>query len=156
MEANTAFFTFADKGYEVYCADTTNRPAPKPPRRKRPSKPITTVPRTGRPLTGGNTRFEKPSKRLWQIRLPIRVIAMVRAGRTLFAAGTPDVLDKTDPYAAYRGAKGGLMKAIGAADGKILAEYKLAAAPVYDGLAAAGGRLYVSTVTGKIICFGPK
>ena len=156
LEANTGFFTFADKGYEVYCADTTNRPAPKPPRRKRPRKPITTVPRTGRPSSGSNSRFEKPSKRLWQIRLPIRVIAMVRAGGTLFAAGTPDVLDKADPYAAYRGARGGLMKAIAVADGKILAEYKLDAAPVYDGLAAAGGRLYVSTTTGKIICFGPK
>jgi len=156
LETNMYFFEFADKGYELYCADTDNRPAPKKPkpRRKPRRKPITKAPRTGTPKTGRNSRFDRPSERLWQIRLPVRVVAMVRAGSVLFAAGTPDVLDKTDPYAAHRGARDGVMKAISAADGKILAEYKLPTAPVYDGLSAANGRLYLSTVTGRIICFG--
>jgi hypothetical protein len=29
-----------------------------------------------------------------------------------------------------------------------------AAAPVFDGMAAAGGRLYLSTVDGAVVCLG--
>ena len=36
---------------------------------------------------------------------------------------------------------------------KVAAEYELDAAPVLDGMAAARGRLYVSTVFGKVVCF---
>jgi hypothetical protein len=39
-------------------------------------------------------------------------------------------------------------------DGKRVAAYRLDSAPVFDGMAAAGGRLYVSTVDGKLLCLG--
>ena len=41
------------------------------------------------------------------------------------------------------------------ADGKTLAEFRLDAPPVFDGMAAAGGRLYMATVDGEVLCFGP-
>ena len=41
-----------------------------------------------------------------------------------------------------------------AAQGKTLAEYKLDAMPVFDGLIAARGRLYMSTVDGHVVCLG--
>ncbi|MCK4960162.1 MAG: PQQ-binding-like beta-propeller repeat protein, partial [Planctomycetes bacterium] len=34
-----------------------------------------------------------------------------------------------------------------------LAEYELEKPPVFDGLVAAGGRLYVSTIDGNVVCF---
>ena len=37
-----------------------------------------------------------------------------------------------------------------------LAEYRLDAPPVFDGLAAAGGQLYLATMDGKVACFGGK
>ena len=40
--------------------------------------------------------------------------------------------------------------------GKKLKTYKLSAPPVYEGLAAAGGRLYAATIDGKLLCFGKK
>ncbi|HUU09485.1 MAG TPA: PQQ-binding-like beta-propeller repeat protein, partial [Phycisphaerae bacterium] len=90
---------------------------------------------------------------VWQQRVPIRITAMVRAGETLFVAGSPDVVDPNDPHGAWEGRKGGVLAAFAASDGKQLAERKLAAPPVWDGMAAAGGRLYLSTMDGKVVCF---
>jgi hypothetical protein len=77
---------------------------------------------------------------------------MVRAADTIFVAGSPDVVDPKDPHGAWEGRKGGILAAFAAADGKKLAEYKLPAPPVWDGMAAANGRLFISTSGGDIIC----
>ena len=89
---------------------------------------------------------------VWEQRVPIRITAMVRAGGTLFVAGSPDVVDPTDPHGAWEGRKGGVLAAFAASDGRKLTETKLPAPPVWDGLAAAGGRLYVATMDGKVLC----
>jgi hypothetical protein len=78
---------------------------------------------------------------------------MVVAGSTLFVAGTPDVVDPEDPWAAFEGRKGGVLWAVSTADGKKLAEYSLDHPPVFDGMAAARGRLYISTTDGNVACF---
>jgi len=62
--------------------------------------------------------------------------AIVVAGDTVFVAGTR-----------------GRLIALASADGKVLAERDLSA-PVWDGMAAAYGRVYVSTRDGKLICLG--
>jgi outer membrane protein assembly factor BamB len=77
---------------------------------------------------------------------------MVAAGETLFVAGPPDVMDDTDPYAAFEGRKGAFLWAFSAADGRKLTEHKLDSEPVFDGMIAANGRLYVSTRDGKVVC----
>ena len=38
-------------------------------------------------------------------------------------------------------------------DGEKLAEYNLPAKPVYDGLIAANGKLYISLTNGNLVCF---
>jgi len=83
----------------------------------------------------------------------VRVNSLVLSSRTLLAAGTPDLIDPDDPWAAYEGRRGGRLLAISAADGKLLAEYPLDAPPVLDGLAVAGGRLLISSIDGKILCY---
>ena len=40
--------------------------------------------------------------------------------------------------------------------GKLLGQWPIGGVPVRDGLAATAGRLFVSTVEGKVICLGPK
>ena len=92
------------------------------------------------------------AKVIWEQRVPIRIIAMVRAADILFVAGSPDAVDPEDPHGACQGLKGGVIAAFAAADGEKLAERKLDAPPVWDGMAAARGRLYVSTMDGKIVC----
>jgi hypothetical protein len=78
------------------------------------------------------------------------------AGHTLFLAGAPDVVDGEDPWAAYHGRLGGVLWAAAAVDGGKLAEYDLDAPPVYDGMAVSGGRLYLSTSDGRILCMGSR
>ena len=57
--------------------------------------------------------------------------------------------------AALADQKGAALWAVSAADGKRLAELKLDSMPVWDGMAAARGRLYLATRSGKVLCFGP-
>lgn len=102
--------------------------------------------------------------------LPIQARAMVLAGKTLFVAGPPDVLDEERALrnpdapavraeleaqvAALRGRKGGQILAVSADEGKLLAARDLGAMPTFDGMAAAKGRLYLTTVDGKVLCLG--
>ena len=108
-----------------------------------------------RPGTVGYTLLATPRtsrKARWSKKAPVRIRAMVIAGQRLFVAGSPDVVDPKDPWAAMEGRKGAVLWAVSAADGEKLAEYKLDAPPIFDGLAAANGRLYVSTTDGKVVC----
>ena len=101
---------------------------------------------------------------------PVVARAMVLAADTLFVAGPPDVDDELaawgrhlDPQvagthseqaAALEGRRGGLLWAVSAADGQKLADYKLQSPPVFDGVIAAGGRLYLSLQDGAVLCMG--
>ncbi|MCX5683449.1 MAG: PQQ-binding-like beta-propeller repeat protein, partial [Planctomycetota bacterium] len=100
----------------------------------------------------------------------IQARAMVLAGQTLFVAGPPDVVDEEAAFAkpddaavraklqaqveALEGRKGGQLVAVSAVDGKKLAAVELGAAPTFDGMAAAKGRLYLTTLDGKVLCLG--
>ena len=149
-------FTPGDKGFELFAADRNTRiPPPKKPKPKRKPKPPKSR-KTGRPGGRSKTPVVRPPKDKWCITVPVRVTAMILAGDTLIAAGTPDVLYPRDPWAAYEGRKGGRLLVVSAADGTIKSELKLTSAPVPDGLAAASGRLLMSTVDGKLTCFGAK
>ena len=116
----------------------------------------------------------KPSYVWSQSKLPLLVRAMIVAGETLFVAGPPDnrLAEDAQSYLKYRsaevqekaqqqaealtGKQGGLLWAVAKADGKRLAEHKLDSPPVFDGIAAAGGRLYVSTMDGSVLCLGDR
>ena len=96
--------------------------------------------------TAVETRWSKPVG-LW-------ARAMVLAGKTLFIAGPPDVFaSKEGDVAAFEGKKGGLLLATATADGKALAQYTLESPPVFDGLIAANGRLYMATLNGRVVCW---
>jgi len=108
----------------------------------------------------------------WTRELPLMVRAMVLAGKTLFVAGPADLVDEErafqqigDPKArqevaeqavAMAGKRGGLLWAVSTAGGEKLAEHPLDTLPVFDGMAAADGRLYVSAVDGMVLCFRPQ
>ena len=80
---------------------------------------------------------------------------MVLANETVFAAGVPDVVPDNDPYGAFEGRKGAKLLAFSAVDGEKLAEYDLKHEPVFDGMVAAGGRLYIAAANGDVLCFCP-
>jgi outer membrane protein assembly factor BamB len=115
----------------------------------------TTVPRRpGNPDKLNTTIWTRLKQTRWSLPLPTRVTAMAVGGQTLLCAGTPDELDPKEPWAAYEGKRGGVLYALSTGDGAKQAELKLGTAPVYDGMAIAGGRLYLSTVDGTLLCIG--
>jgi len=107
----------------------------------------------------------------WTLDVPVMVRALVKANDMLFLAGPPDLIDEEktferimgrDPQiarqlaeqdAALDGQKGGELLAISARDGSQLAQYHLVSLPSWDGLAAAQGKLYMSTTDGKVVCW---
>ena len=100
----------------------------------------------------GYTRLKPP---VWFDWVPVRIRGMVLAGKCLFAAGPPDVIDSADPMASFEGRMGAVLRAYSAVDGKMLTEQELDAPPVFDGLIAAEGRLFLSTMDGRLVCMGP-
>jgi len=102
---------------------------------------------------------------------PILVNAMALGKGNLFIAGPLDVADESKmlgflPGAddevnrqlkaqdeAWRGKMGALLWVVCADDGKRLAEYKLDALPVWDGLAVANGKLFISLKDGTVVCW---
>jgi len=106
----------------------------------------------------------------WSQEQPTLLVrAMVLADQTLFVAGPPDLVDEKAAFYspdeaeirrkldeqddALEGHKGGLLQVISASEGRKLAEYPLESVPVWDGMAAAYGRLYLTMSDGKVFCF---
>ena len=148
-------FTPGAKGFELFAADLVE-PQPRKPAPKAATTPRVSSRQSGTPKGPSQTPTVRKPKDRWAIRVPIRVTAMVIAGETLFVAGSDDVLYPEDPWAAYEGRKGGKLMAFSVNDGEKLAEYKLPAAPVFDGMAAAQDRIYLSARGGKLICYAGK
>jgi hypothetical protein len=92
----------------------------------------------------------------WSKTIPIFVRAMALSGDRLLVSGIPDSIDREDPLAALEGRAGGVMWAVSTRDGSKLAEYRLDAPPVFDGLITADGRLYLSLTDSRVICLGGK
>ncbi len=105
----------------------------------------------------------------WTKDLSVFARAMVLSGGTLFLAGPPDLIDENSVFgqlahptvredlnnqaAALDGARGAKLVAVSAGDGTSVAEYELDSLPVFDGLAAAGSKLYMTTTSGTVVCF---
>ena len=93
-----------------------------------------------------------PVKYTWRVPVPMLVRAMVLAEKTLFIAGPP-AGGQNRGLGELGGVSPGMLWAVSAADGKKLAEMPLDAAPVFDGLIAADGRLYMTTLDGGVVCY---
>jgi outer membrane protein assembly factor BamB len=145
-------FTPGAKGFELFAADLIE-PPPRKPTPKAEAKPRVSNWQSGRPRGPSQTPTIRKPKDRWSVRVPVRVTAMLIAGQMLFAAGSDDVLYPDDPWAAYEGRKSGKLMAFSTADGRKMAEYDLSVAPVFDGMSAAYGRIYLSARGGKLICY---
>jgi len=108
----------------------------------------------------------KPTAYRWVSRPPFHVRAMLVAGEIVFVAGPPDVAkaegsgekalslkNPEETLAAWQGRRGGVMWAVSTKNGKRLAEYKLDSPPVFDGMAATPGQVYLATTNGTVVCW---
>jgi len=127
-------------GYELF-ADTND------------AEPVLRPTAIGREKGAGFSRTLLP---VWSVKVPVRVFGLVLAGDRLVLAGTPDVVPKDDPYAGIEGRLGGRLWVVSTADGSRLTERMLDRPPVFDGMSAAGGRLYLALDDGRVVCLGAK
>ncbi len=97
--------------------------------------------------------FTRGTPTVWQQYLPIRIEAMTLTSDTLFAAGQPDTFDPDDPLGALEGRKGGVLQAIDSTTGKRLFQKEISNPPRFDGMSAAGNRLYLVTRDGNLMAW---
>ncbi|MCF7847986.1 MAG: PQQ-binding-like beta-propeller repeat protein [Kiritimatiellales bacterium] len=113
---------------------------------------------------------EKLFKYHWSQDVPLFATGLTVAGDVLFAAGAPKLVDEkkdweniyeTDVEARLQkqtelldGSEGAVLMAVNTKTGKKLADLKLPAIPVWDGMIAANGKVYVCLKNGDLICLG--
>ncbi|MBL7188198.1 MAG: PQQ-binding-like beta-propeller repeat protein [Phycisphaerae bacterium] len=107
--------------------------------------------------TGSNSEPQKRQRRTlqanshkWNRKSSTQYRTMVLAGDVLFGAGWKDSekIFAKDPHSE----NDSVLEVISTADGKTLRQYRLEAEPVFDGMAAAYGRLYLAMKNGRILC----
>ena len=110
--------------------------------------------------------------RKWEKEIPVIVRGLVLAGDTLVMAGPEDMLDEEDALkhlddrevidkikkqsSIFEGDKGGFIYMVSSKDGKVIKRFSIIFRPVFDGMAAAYGNLYMVTKSGTVICLGKK
>lgn len=83
---------------------------------------------------------------------------MIRAGDTLFFGGEaarPRPKGRPTPRkATFQPGGGACLRMVSCKDGRTLGQKQLDSPPVWDGMAAAGGRLYMALRNGSVVCMG--
>jgi outer membrane protein assembly factor BamB len=88
--------------------------------------------------------------RSWKATVPVRVRAMLRAGDRLFIAGSPAA--DGERSGVPPDSEAGLLLAVSTADGSVQSQLSLTSRPVFDGLAAAEGKLFLAQENGQVVC----
>jgi outer membrane protein assembly factor BamB len=125
----------------------------------------TATDRKGKPLLRPKVKFAYR----WSQIPPIYGRALVKTADAILVAGPPDVVDEEEAYQrphdtdikqklarqdrAMAGSEGALLLALAAGDGRELGRAKLAAPPVWDGMAVRGNAVFLSTIDGKVSCW---
>ena len=86
--------------------------------------------------------------------IPLRAESLLVGNNHIYVSGFPDTTDEKDPWAAFDARKGGRLLVLKKSDGAKVSEMDLPSPPVYDGAAAAYGKLYLSLKDGKLTCLG--
>jgi len=84
-------------------------------------------------------------------------------GDKIVVAGPPDLRKKEEGILAYsnedealasfKGDKGVMIRVVDKKDGRIISERKLDAMPVFDGMSAAHGKVFLSLKSGQVQCW---
>jgi hypothetical protein len=139
--------------YHLFCMD----------RKTAPSQLAPKTAQAGRRVRQGRTAPKKAAP-LWSSTESLIVRALVLGKDRLATAGPVDVGQKAseilvytneaEAVAGFEGQRGVYLRVVSAADGRQVSETKLGSLPVFDGMAAAGGKIYISQKDGTLVCFG--
>jgi len=133
--------------YHLFCsAKVYEQPSPPAAGRRMPKAKA----RTGKTFT-------------WSQKYPLIVRSMVLTADKLIVAGLPDLARKEESglsfsnpeegLAALAGRRGGCLAMISTTDGTKLREIKLESPPVFDGMSATDGKVFISLKDGSVTCF---
>jgi hypothetical protein len=129
----------SDKGRLIFADDIDN-------------EPVIPDQTRGHRADVGYYRTAPPKWHHWR---SMNVNAMAADQHHLFACGAP--LDEgKDTFAPYEGRAGSVLMTFDKKSGDPVAELVLDDQPVFDGLIAAAGRLYMTTMNGRVICMREK
>jgi hypothetical protein len=101
----------------------------------------------------GYYRAAPPKWHHWK---KMHVNAMTVDQERLFACGAPLENNRGDPFAPFEGRAGCVLMTFDKKTGDPVAELELDDQPVFDGLIASAGRLYMTTMNGRVICMTEK
>ena len=158
--------------YQLYAADlvpsmTPEKKAPAPAPKKGPDGKRIRVKRGPKGVPGFQSHWIREAP-------PILVNAMVLAGDALVIAGPQDYADEAKIFgftpgadakidaaleaqdAAWRGKKGGILNIVSTTDGVTIGKHNLDSIPVFDGMSAADGALFISMKNGVVARWGAK
>jgi len=123
-----------------------------------------------RPNRGRNTTTAFPYR--WKQDLPLFVRALVKTPGKLIVAGPEDVIDEEKVKTMYAspevqvrldnqsailaGERGGILQMVSTKDGQKISEYKLDVPPLFDGMIAANGKLFIACMDGSLVCLEGK
>ena len=127
---------------------------------------------SGMMADGGGKKKATPNiAHQWDEAVPLLVRAMTKTEDYVFVAGPPDIMDEEatfkrlterDPEVhtilqkqneALQGKMGGVLHVYSAVDGYKMETYKMDSLPAWDGMAAAGEKLFMTTADGKVLCY---
>ncbi|MCA9052279.1 MAG: PQQ-binding-like beta-propeller repeat protein, partial [Planctomycetaceae bacterium] len=130
---------------------------------------------SGNPQTpGGNKAGGTEVEHKWAKDIPIYVRGMVLADQSLVLVGPPDYINEHDAFAqvsardskvlddlekqddALKGAAGSQLMIVDADTSEVQFTLNLDLLPTWDGLAAAKGRLFLTTTDGRVMTFAGK
>ncbi len=127
----------------------------------------------GKKRKGKQQQVDSHVKPKWAVDVPLYVRSMVLADRTLFMVGPPDIIDEEKTFEKLtqrdpdvekileiqdqilEGSQGAMLLRVNADSGQIEQQLELESLPVWDGLAGAQGRLYLTTLKGEVLCIAP-
>ena len=145
---------------------------------KQAAKAATTTPSPTNPANPAQPGQPAPAQKGtfvqndWQRYVPIITRAMAKAGNSLIVSGAEDLVDEEYAFErlaakdksilqqlqeqddALEGKRGAKLWAVAVDNGNQSTGMDLASPPVWDGMAVAQGRLYVSSLDGVVRCFG--
>jgi hypothetical protein len=95
----------------------------------------------------------------WSTTIDMRPRTLVRAGDVLLLGGMTSIVEnenEPEAFAKFEGRRTGLLWFISANDGTQMSTFNLEAPPVWDGMAVANKRLYISRADGILECLSKK
>ncbi|MBC8470894.1 MAG: PQQ-binding-like beta-propeller repeat protein [Planctomycetes bacterium] len=95
----------------------------------------------------------------WSTAIGMRPRTMIRAGDVLLLGGMPSIAEnenEPEAFARFEGSRKGLLWFISTRDGTKVSAFNMEAPPVWDGMAVANQRLYISRADGVLECLSEK